>query len=336
MIFFSRKDAKTQRRNSFAFLCAFACLQKAPLALFGSTALLLGSMPVQAEDAKGNILVKAAQAAAQQDILDWNYRYKVIGHPAKWEQFLINALDSSYSLEIIEVKPGSASETKESIAAYNKVICNALNKRYGYDVLERETSRAKRHYVFYQQGAKEASRDLKRGVLKIQAYGATLDWAEEYDALLLKKYGVIIERQGCVVDIESDGISQGYNEVMTSAIIEKFGHNVVADEAKKFVKPESPLHMKGHMDAERDFADGKLKLFSSRNSTPWEARYCDLLTARFGIEILDLEWMKQQSLDEYCWGYDDVVEKAVKTKFGPKAIDRINQQAQRDYNLSLK
>ena len=86
----------------------------------------------------------------------------------------------------------------------------------------------------FAQGQANARRDLTNGVMATKSAGLPAPWADEYDALLKKRYHVQTDwLAGCCV---TDGLMKyirGYNEVSEAYIQQKYGTNIFDDLVKE-------------------------------------------------------------------------------------------------------
>lgn len=93
--------------------------------------------------------------------------------------------------------------------------------------------------VAYARGQADARRDFTNGVLSMKSAGLPVPWAGDYDALLEKRCHVRTDwLAGCMVTEGLDKYIQGYDEVSSVCIRQKFGTNIFdelqAESEKKF------------------------------------------------------------------------------------------------------
>ncbi len=94
------------------------------------------------------------------------------------------------------------------------------------------------------KGMRDARRDVAKGQLTIISYGLPGSMAFFYwEALLLKKYGVISDHRGCVVEVDEDAYAVGYNHVSRAGMLNRFGVDVEAkcqQDAEAIERGEKP------------------------------------------------------------------------------------------------
>lgn len=82
----------------------------------------------------------------------------------------------------------------------------------------------------YQEGVRQAQRELEQGKLGYRIYGMPCDIIAEFMCIeiLKKDYGINLYRvAACMVTQELLATTRGYNETMHKAIMERFGKDVL-------------------------------------------------------------------------------------------------------------